>query len=217
MTAGEQDRQQITAVIEQYHRGFATLDAETPLRPGVPLREISRGLAHSSAAKVAAYTCGQVFNQRLGRSRRHLADSWFDETQQTSQNTKETRDGWRTSRHLQGQHDSIREEDKKQAAGEDGGARLPEVGGGLPGSRVRLRSAGRGGRHGPSISRGLTLRRAGGGPLDITLEVPAERESARRRPGFSRRGRVGRPLQRTRTSKRRYTPGRYLRAGRSGW
>jgi hypothetical protein len=117
MTAGEQDRQQITAVIEQYHRGFATLDAETPLRPGVPSREISRGLAHSSAAKVAAYSCGQVFNQRLGDPAAIWPISWFDETQQTSQNTKETRDGRRRSRHLQGQHDSIREEYKKQAAG----------------------------------------------------------------------------------------------------
>jgi hypothetical protein len=32
MTAGEQDGQQITAIIEQYRRRFATLDAETPLR-----------------------------------------------------------------------------------------------------------------------------------------------------------------------------------------
>ena len=32
MTAGEQERQQITVIIEQYRRQFATLDAETPLR-----------------------------------------------------------------------------------------------------------------------------------------------------------------------------------------
>jgi len=141
------------------------LDAETPLRPGVPSCEISRGLAHSSAAKVAAYSCGQVFSQRLGDPAAIWPISWFDETQQTSQNTKETRDGRRRSRHLQGQHDSIREEYKKQAAGKmEVPDYLKEVGGGLPGSRVRLRSAGRGGRHGPSISRGLTPRRAGRGP-----------------------------------------------------
>jgi hypothetical protein len=63
------------------------------------------------------------------------------------------------------------------------------------------------------LFRAVSLRVGRVVALDITPEVPAERESARRRPGFSRRGRVGRPLQRTRTSKRRYTPGRYLRAG----
>ncbi len=47
---------------------------EGPLRPCAPLAKTLDGLLTRLAAKMAAYTCGQLFNAQLGPSLRHLAD-----------------------------------------------------------------------------------------------------------------------------------------------
>jgi hypothetical protein len=166
MTAGEQDGQQITAIIQSSivaglplwtQRHLFALECHRAKTLGGLLTRQQRGWPPLAVGR--CLTSGSGIPPPSGRSPGLTKLSKHLRTQRRPEMAGEDPGTYKVSTIRSG-----RSTKSKRLAGEDGGARLPEVGGGLPGSRVRLRSAGRGGRHGPSISRGLTPRRAGRGP-----------------------------------------------------